>query len=167
MEILKENRVESLDLGMKKVADIIFDHLINNENIDFCSDKTDKRKDSLVERLEALPFMDKHLEVQYSNDLIDTINCASFEGFDTGLQVGLSLVRTLLLSETPIFHTAPKPTTDTPSRSAPTIAADSTEVFKKFMNDAADKLTEEELWRLIGRTETYIEKHREQTLKLF
>lgn len=155
------------EINVQRIMEAVVTDLLNENEIEFYSDDTCRRVESLAERLEALPCIDKKFGYQYVCDIWTAVNMASDESFYSGLQLGLSMIKNLIQNEPPVFHVVPKEAAKRTPRYAPTIASDSTEAFKKFMNDAADKLTEEELWRLIGRTEACIEQHREETVKLF
>ncbi len=159
--------MKSVDMDIVAIEAAVIGYLLNEKNVDPYSDETCDRMNALDERLSSLPFIDNKFGVQLSNDIRTTVNVAADEGFTLGLHTGLSMVKALLLNETPEFSIIVKKHTETTLHKASTIAADSTETFKKYMSTVADKLTEEELWRLIGRTEALIECHRNKADSLF
>ena len=153
---------------MEKIITAVTDHLLNNENCDYYSDKTDRRIESLIERLDSLPCIDRQFNIQFSNNIYDTVNDAAYEAFDNGLRVGLSLLRALLSAETPEIHILHENSPKRKPRYAPiTAAVNSNHAFMEYMSDAVTKLTEYEKGQIQSRTEYMIENHREENNKLF
>lgn len=159
--------MKSVEMDIKVIEEAVTNHLLNEMSVDFYSDETCDRMNALDERLSRLPFIDEKFGVQLSNDIHTIVNVASDEGFTVGFQTGLSMVKALLMNEMPTFNIITKKHTETTTHKAPSVGADCADAFKKYMSSAADKLTEEELWRLIGRTEALIERHRNETDSLF
>ena len=53
----------------------------------------------MTANIESLPFLDEDFRRQFFEELHITVNTAATEAFDTGLNIGLSLLTSLLSGE--------------------------------------------------------------------
>lgn len=160
--------MNTVDMNMEKIMTAVTDHLLNNEHCDYYSDKTNRRIESLMERLDSLTCVDQQFNIQFSNNIYDTVNEAAYEAFDNGLHVGLSLLRSLISAETPDIHILHENPPKRKPRYAPiTAAVNSNQEFMEYMSKAVLRLTEYEKGQIQSRTEYMLEKHREENNRLF
>lgn len=113
-----------VDMNMEKVIDAVNTYILEKENCDYYSDKTNRQIESLIERLDALTCIDQQFNIQFSNNIYDTVNEAAYEAFDNGLRIGLSLLRSLISAETPDIHILHENPPKRKSRYAPITAAE-------------------------------------------
>ena len=160
--------MNTVDMNMEEIITAVTDHLLNNENCDYYSDKTDRRIESLIERLDSLTCIDRQFNIQFSNNIYDTVNEAAYEAFDNGLRVGLSLIKSLVLAAPPEIHILHENPPKRKPRFAPVMSAmNSSQQFIDYMNEASVRLTDYEKGQIQSRTEFLLENHREDNDKLF
>lgn len=56
-------------MNMEKIMTAVTDHLLDNEHCDYYSDKTNRRIESLMERLDSLTCIDQQFNIQFSNNI--------------------------------------------------------------------------------------------------
>lgn len=91
---------DAYDMNMKKICNMILYHISNNE--DFCCfcKEDEEREDELTARLNNTA-LDADFKREFANGLNDTINYVSWNSFENGLRIGLSLLKNLLTAEPP------------------------------------------------------------------
>lgn len=156
---------EGFEIRMEHILDMVKTHLYEKRSFDFYSDDTIHRMNNIEERIDNNTFLDKDFKVQFSNDFNSTINIASYEAFENGISVGLSLLKSLLGADVPkilieCVNPKKRPTRYTPFYDEP-------RSFLDFMGWASTRITAEEKSQLESKAQFFVEAHREHTSSLF
>ena len=150
------------EMNMKLIFEAVADAMLDDRKFKYYSEETAYREESLERRIENIIGLDEEFKYQFVTDLYLTFEFAATEAFKTGLQVGLSMLSNLLTAKVPEIHVIKKEP-EKESLDAPVIGeTDCLEAFRKYMNDAADKLTDYEKKQIQSKTEYLIEEHRKQ-----
>lgn len=91
---------DAYDMNMKKICNMILYHISDNEEICCFCKEDDERADELTARLNNTA-LDANFKREFANGLNDAINYASWNSFENGLNIGLSLLKNLLTAEPP------------------------------------------------------------------
>ena len=129
------------------------------------ADEAEERIELLAAHIESLPFLDEGFKAQFHNELATTVNCAAAEAFDTGLNIGLSLLTCLLNGEKPEIQVYRKLPKEIP-RQYRAVFRGYTD-FAEYMKEAGKYMTDEERKELESKAAYFMQKHFEKENGLF
>lgn len=159
---------DSYEFDMKKIYEMLFFHMRENENFEYFCKEDDERINALTKRLDNIMALDEEFKKEFVSDLNNTMCYASSNSFENGLKIGLSLLKSLLTAEMPeihVIHHLPHKTerryipAQQPSELDPT--------FIDYIKKVLPYLKDDQKMRLQGRMEAMIEKNIKEHLDIF
>lgn len=100
---------DAYDMNMKKICNMILYQISDNEELCCFCKEDEERADELTARLNNTA-LDTNFKKEFANSLEDTINYASWNSFENGLRIGLSLLKNLLTAKPPEINVIHKET---------------------------------------------------------
>ncbi len=145
------------EMNIKQIHDSIMNFIFDHENIDVFNKEDEERLNALEERINNIMALDERFKNSFINDMQIAFNYASYNGFENGLQIGLSLLKNLLTSELPEIHIV-KHEPDRTERRCPVICneSDTEQAFTDYVKKCCVFLSESQMCRIQGRIEEMI-----------
>lgn len=95
----------SYEMDIKKLCNAIMFQMFQFEICEWFNSEDEERIRALEERINNITALDEQFKNDFSDDIRFTVATAASNAFENGLQVGLSLLHSLLTAELPEIHT--------------------------------------------------------------
>lgn len=159
---------DSYEMNINKMHDAIMFWFCNRENVETFNKEDDERMNELEDRINNIMGLDEKFKINFTGDMQRTIVDASFNGFENGLRIGLSLLKNLLTAEIPEIHTVRHEPSRTERRCKPVHQqSDINHTFIEYIKKVMPYLKDEQIYTLQGRTEYFLEKNIKEYLDIF
>lgn len=95
----------SYEIDIKKLCSFIIFQILQRERYELFNSEDEERVQTLEDRINNIMSLDEQFKNDFSDDMQFTIATAASNAFENGLQIGLSLLHSLLTAELPEIHT--------------------------------------------------------------
>lgn len=147
----------SYEMDINKMYDAIMYWFCTHENVETFNKEDDERMNALEERINNIMGLDEKFKLSFIGDMQRTIVDASFNGFENGFKIGLSLLHNLLTAELPEIHIV-RHEPDRTERRCPPVCQDTNtkQIFIDYVNKYCMFLSKEQICSIQGRMEQLI-----------
>ena len=118
---------DSYEMNINKLHDAIMFWFCDRENVETFGKEDDERLNALEERSNNVMGLDEQFKLSFIGDMQRTMVDASFNGFENGFKIGLSLLQNLLTATTPEIHLVKHEPNRTERRCPPILQQSDTE----------------------------------------
>ncbi|MDE5937200.1 MAG: hypothetical protein K2G83_07325 [Ruminococcus sp.] len=148
---------DSFKMNMNSIFDAVLMQIYEREDVDYCSEETNLRIQGFVDYTSNLMMLDAKSKISIINELDFIINTSNSEAFESGLKIGLSVLKNLLTTEMPVIHTvnSEMPKFERRCKSADGIS-DIDERLINYMKKTFPYLEKEQKFELQGRMEALV-----------
>lgn len=94
----------SYEIDIKKLCSFIISQMLQHERYELFNSEDEERVQALEDRINNIMSLDEQFKNDFSDDMQLTIATAANNAFENGLQIGLSLLHSLLTAELPEIH---------------------------------------------------------------
>lgn len=163
---------DSFEVDIEKLVNLITFHMnsghVYNEKseiFEYHNEEDERQISFLEERINNVITLDDKFKKCFNNDLEVTVGCISEHAFKNGLRIGLSLLKSLITSETPEIHIVrhEPPKTDIPVQ--PPSELDT--LLVDYLKNVIPYLKSEQKISVYSDIKSAFLKSAEETLKLF
>ncbi len=159
---------DTYKMDIKKLCSCIIFQMLQREKYDFFNSEDEERMQALEDRINNIMALDEKFKNDFTDDMQFTMATAAYNAFENGLQIGLSLLHSLLTAELPEIHTVRHEPSRTERRCQPVHQqSDVNQTFIEYMKKVLPYLKEEQIYTLQGRTEHFFEKNIKEYLDIF
>lgn len=95
---------DSYDMNIEKIHNSIMRQMLETEKFELFNEEDYERERALENRINNIPTLDESFKKSFNGDMQDTMVTASFNSFENGLNIGLSLLWNILNAELPEIH---------------------------------------------------------------
>lgn len=94
----------SYEMDIKKLCNFIIFQMLQREKCELFNSEDEERVQALEDRINNIMALDEQFKNDFSEDMQFTMATAAYNAFENGLQIGLSLLHSLLTAKLPEIH---------------------------------------------------------------
>lgn len=159
---------DSYEMNIKKIHNSIMHQILNNEKYDLFNPEDEAREQALENRINNIMAIDERFKSDFNGDMQCAMVMASYNGFENGLRIGLSLLQNLLTAELPEIYVIKHQPDTTERRFKPVHQqSDVDPVFIDYINKVCPYLNNEQKSIIQSRIEQIIYDNMEKLNNLF
>ena len=155
--------MNNIEMNKQMIVEMVYKWFMEQDKRDICSDETNERIDCVLERIDKHPCLDSATKADLDNELRFTVYVAASEAIEAGIHIGISLLENLLNGEQPEIRIGSSEIKK--ERYTPTFPP--MPEFCDYVANMSKYLSQEDKLKLMGRIDTIIERHREETNSIF
>ena len=155
--------MNNIEMNKQMIVEAVNDWLANKGKFDIYSDETKERIECLSKRIDKHPCLDSATKADLDNELRFTVDVAASEAIEAGIHIGISLLENLLNGEQPEIRIGSSEI----KKERYTLTFPPMPEFCDYVANMSKYLSREDKLKLMGRIDTIIERHREETNSIF